>query len=89
MTMQEREEIFAKDVLTIEDIQLLLVMKYQDAAKFIRTVKQALEMNPKYNEQGVRLDIQGRLHVQDYLDYFKITDMNRYVGTQLEEGEEK
>lgn len=89
MTMQEREEIFAKDVLTIEDIQLLLVMKYQDAAKFIRTVKQALEMNPKYNEQGVRLDIQGRLHVQDYLDYFNITNMNRYVGTQLEEGEEK
>lgn len=89
MTWNKRSDIFAKDVLTIEDIQELLCMSYQDAAKFIRDAKQALKMNPKYNNQGVRLDIQGRLHVQDYFDYFNITNMNRYVGTQLEEGEEK
>lgn len=78
MTYARREEIFSKEYLTIEDIQEILGLEYQGAAKMIRTIKRELEMNPKYNGQGVRLDIQGKLHTQDYLDYFQITNFERY-----------
>lgn len=78
MTYAKREEIFSKDYLTIADLQDLLGLEYQGAAKVIRTIKRELNMNPKYNGQGVRLDMQGKIHVQDYLDYFNITSLERY-----------
>ena len=83
MTMQEREEIFAREMLTIADIQALYLMKYQDAAKLIRDVKTDLQINSKYNGQGVRLDIKGRLHVQDYLDWIGVTEF-RYGCKNIE-----
>lgn len=79
MTYAVREAIFSKDYITIQEMQALLGLAYNDAAKKIRDIKKALKMDPKYNGQGVRLDIQGKLHVQDYLDYFKITDHTRYT----------
>lgn len=78
MTYARREEIFSKDYLSIADLQELLGLKYQGAAELMRDIKRELNMNPKYNGQGVRLDIQGKLHVQDYLDYFQITNHERY-----------
>lgn len=81
MTYTRREEIFSKDYISIEDVQDLLGLGYQDAAKMIRQIKRALELNPKYNGQGVRLNIQGKLHVQDYLDYFNIPTAERYKPT--------
>lgn len=78
MTYAKREEIFSKDYLTIEDVQELLGLEYQGAAKIIRDIKRELNMSEKYNKQGIRLDIQGKLHVQDYLDYFQITSFERY-----------
>lgn len=78
MTYARREEIFSKDYLTIADLQELLGLKYQGAAEMMRTIKRELDMNPKYNGQGVRLDIQGKLHTQDYLDYFNIKSLERY-----------
>lgn len=78
MTYSRREEIFSKDYLSIQDIQDLLGLGYDDAAKMIREIKRSLELNPKYNGQGVRLNIQGKLHVQDYLDYFNIPNAERY-----------
>ena len=62
MTYAQREEIFSKEYLTIEDIQSLLGMGYQDAAKTIRNIKRRTD----------RLGIRGKIHVQDYLDYFHI-----------------
>lgn len=81
MTYTRREEIFSKDYISIEDVQDLLGLGYQDAAKMIRQIKRALETNPKYKGQGVRLNIQGKLHVQDYLDYFNIPTAERYKPT--------
>lgn len=78
MTYSRREEIFSKDYISIADMQDLLGMGYDDAAKMIRDIKRALKINPKFNGQGVRLDVQGRLHVQDYLDYFNIPNAERY-----------
>lgn len=78
MTYAIREEIFSKDYITINDIMILLGLSYGEAAKMIRSIKKALTVAPKYNGQGVRLNVQGKLHVQDYLDYFNITDHKRY-----------
>ena len=78
MTYARREEIFSKEYLSISDLQELLGLKYQGAAEMMRDIKRELNMNPKFNGQGIRLDIQGKLHVQDYLDYFNITNVERY-----------
>ena len=78
MTYAKLEEIFSKDVLSIEDVGVLLELPYQGAADMIRRIKRELNMSEEYNKQGIRLDIQGKLHVQDYLDYFKITSFERY-----------
>lgn len=74
MTYAKREEIFSKEYLSIADLQELLGLKYQGAAELMRDIKRGLE----FRGQGVRLDIQGKLHVQDYLDYFNITNVERY-----------
>lgn len=68
MTYAKREEMFSKDYLSIEDIQELLGLHYQDAARTIRNIKRRTD----------RLGIRGKLHVQDYLDYFQIPP-DRYV----------
>ena len=78
MTYSRREEIFSKDYISISDMQDLLGMGYDDAAKTIRDIKRGLELDPKFNGQGVRLNVQGKLHVQDYLDYFNIPNAERY-----------
>lgn len=70
MSIQEREKIFSKDYLTIEDLQLILGLSYQMAARKIREIKF------KYD----RLGVQGKIHTEDYFDYFNITDRQRYVG---------
>ena len=72
MTYQEREAIFAKDYITIPDIQLLLGYDYSKAAKTIRDIRRKTD----------RLKTKGRIHVQDYLDYFGITSVERYAKTQ-------
>lgn len=68
MTYAMREEIFSKEYLSIGDIQELLGMSYDDAARTIRNIKRRTD----------RLGIRGKLHVQDYLDYFQIPP-DRYV----------
>ena len=83
MTYSRREEIFSKDYISIADMQDLLGLTYNDAALKIREIKRAIEFSGK----PVRLDIQGKLHVQDYLDYFRIENVGRY--TQMNTTEER
>lgn len=73
MTYAMREEIFSKEYLSIEDIQELLGLHYQDAARTMRNIKRRTD----------RLGIRGKLHVQDYLDYFQIPP-DRYVKPKEE-----
>lgn len=73
MTYAMREEIFSKEYLSIEDVQELLGMSYDDAARTIRNIKRRTD----------RLGIRGKLHVQDYLDYFQIPP-DRYVKPKEE-----
>ena len=74
MTYARREEIFSKEYLSIADLQELLGLDYQVSARLMRQIKRKLELDG----QGVRLNIQGKLFIQDYLDYFKITNVERY-----------
>lgn len=67
-TYEEREKIFSKDYLTIEDVEALLGLQYQDAARVIRNIKRKTD----------RLRIRGKIHVQDYLDYYNLS-ADRYV----------
>lgn len=82
MTYLEREQIFSKEVLTIKDMSLLLDVNYNDSAKLIRDIKTSLKL-----KGGVRLDIQGKLHTQDYLDYFNISNLERYKKLKDDLGE--
>ena len=79
MTYALRAEIFSKEVLTIEDIEKLYAIGYDEAAKFIRDIRKKM----KYRGDELRVDIQGKLHVQDYFDYFRITDHTRYSAPSV------
>ena len=68
MTIEQRKEMFSKDFLTVADIQELLGLDYQTAAKIMRNIKR----------KSNRLDIRGKIHVQDYLDAFGLP-VERYV----------
>jgi len=78
MTYETRERIFAKEVLTISDISVLCGLSYQAAAALIRNIRRRCD----------RLGLEGKLHVQDYLDYFKLDGSSeRYNGRRLDYGE--
>ena len=76
MTIAERNEMFAKDYLTIKDIRVLLKLDYSTASALIRQIRR------KYD----RLKKQGRIHVQDYIDYFGL-DVARYCVPTLSDEE--
>lgn len=67
MTRQDREEMFSKDYLTASDISLLLGVDIQTAYAKIRDIRR----------KNDRLGIQGKIHIQDYIDYYNL-DMARY-----------
>lgn len=71
MTYSEREAIFAKEALSISDIQILFNITYQHAAQIIRNIKR------KYD----RLGIQGKIHTEDYFKYFNIKT-DRYASEE-------
>lgn len=74
MTYAEREKIFSKEYLSIPDLEVLLGLSYQMAAKRMRDIKRRTD----------RLGVQGKIHVQDYLEYFELPP-DRYL--RPDEGE--
>ena len=87
MTYAERVEMFSKDYLTIADVQKLLGVTYEKASTIMCNIKRGLTLSPKYNGQGIRLDIQGKLHVQDYLDYYHLSPERYVVNIQPQKQE--
>ena len=73
MTIQEREEIFSKEILTVDDITKLFECGLTTAYKIIREIKAKFD----------RLKISGIIHVQDYIDYYKLPQA-RYVLNKKE-----
>ena len=68
MTHERRSELFSKDAFGVQDIMELLDVSYGTAAMIIRNIKRRSD----------RLKILGKIHVQDYLDYFNLGG-DRYV----------
>ena len=68
MTYERRSELFSKDAFSVQDIMELLDVPYGTAAMIIRNIKRRSD----------RLKIQGKIHVQDYLEYFNL-DGDRYI----------
>ncbi len=73
MDYKRREEIFSKDYITTHEIQELLGFK---------TLGEASSMMTKIRlKVGDRLGIRGRIHTEDYFEYFGITPTDRYDKT--------
>ena len=66
----KREEIFQKEVLTQKDLAFLFDISEYSAGKLMRQILFKHD----------RLKIQGRLHIEDYFEYYSITDKQRYLG---------
>jgi hypothetical protein len=79
MTMQERQEIFAKEYLSIKDMEALFGVTYPQASKMITDIKKRLTVGLK---KELRLNVQGKLHVQDYLDYLGVSS-DRYAMVEI------
>ena len=65
MTKAERENIFSKECLTIEDVEKLYEVSKNTAAAEIRKMKDNLRLKG----QSLRLEIVGKILIADYLDY--------------------
>lgn len=74
ITYQQREEIFAKEALSIDDFMHLFGISKSAASEKMTQIKRKV---------GDRLGIKGKLHVQDYLDYFNITNTERYRRSKI------
>ena len=84
MTMQDRQEIFAKEVLTIADFQKLYGMTQAQASKMMGDIRKKLIFG---KGQELRLDMKGKLHTEDYLDWVGVRE-NRYSIEREEEVDE-
>lgn len=68
MTYSEREEIMSRDVMTGADIQKLQGCNASQASRIITDIKYVIEKRggkPRINQRG-------KLHTQDYCDYYNI-----------------
>jgi hypothetical protein len=74
MTYAERERIFSKEYLSIEDFQVLFDLEYQGAAKLMRDIKRRIDIGNRH----LRIDIVGKIHTEDYLDAMRIARIERY-----------
>ena len=72
MTFVEREEIFSKDYISTKELQKLLGMKNEcSASQKMCEIKRVV---------GERLGIKGRIHTEDYFEFFNIKT-ERYSKT--------
>lgn len=60
MTYEEREAIFAKEVLDLDDVMKLFDISRNEASRLMNAIRLKV---------GDRLGIKGKLHVEDYLLY--------------------
>ena len=64
MTYARREEIFSKDFITTKELQELLGIKnISSASRKVMEIKRVV---------GDRLGIKGRIHTEDYFEFFNV-----------------
>lgn len=64
MTYARREEIFSKDYITVHELQELL--------GFANLPSASKKMNDIKKTVGDRLGIKGKMHTEDYLEFYGI-----------------
>ena len=69
MTYEEREQIFSKDYLNVDDVMKLLGTDKSTAYKTIKRIR----LNSKD-----RLGVNGKISVEDYIDFFDF-DFRRFL----------
>lgn len=84
MTVAERNNILSKECLTISDIKRLYDFNDNQASKFIIDIKNRLKIGKK---QALRLEMQGRIHTQDYLDGLNVVGDRYSIKVSEEKGE--
>lgn len=73
MTIQEREAIISKELLDKTDIAKLC-----EVSEFT-----ALEIIKRIRAKHDRFKIAGRVHIQDYIEYFGL-DIARFIPSRVE-----
>lgn len=68
MTYADHERIFSKEFLSGNDLAIIFDIDKSTASQLIQAIK----------FKSDRLHLRGKVHIQDYFDYFNITDMSRY-----------
>ena len=68
MTYEQRERIFSKEIITIQDYMELFKVGKSAASTMMGNVRKGL----RFQGQKLRLDKQGQLHIQDFFDYYRL-----------------
>lgn len=74
MTYARREEIFGKDYITTHELQELLGFTHLSGA--------SQKMNEMKRAVGDRLGVKGRIHTEDYIEFFNIKT-DRYKKSEI------
>ncbi len=76
MTYAEREAIFSKEYISTKELAALFGMNISTASTFLQTIKRRV---------GDRLGIRGKIHIQDYLDFFNLDGSSQRYSKLIEE----
>ena len=63
MTYARREAIMSKDIISTSEVAELLGMSVSQASRIVNDIKASIKP---------RIDLRGKIHTQDYCDFFKI-----------------
>jgi hypothetical protein len=66
MTVTEKNDMFAKEYLGIEDIAKLYGLCYNRASMLLREIKNKITIG---QGKELRVTLRGKIHTQDYLDW--------------------
>ena len=72
MNYEQREAIFSKEALTIDDVVALTGRSRQTASVLIRQWKRQITKK----NGAVRIDVEGTIHVLDYFEVMRIDSQN-------------
>lgn len=74
MTLARREELITKEILTTKEFQELTGIHYKKASTLLTDIKRWCE---QHNGKP-RVTTKGKIHIQDYLDYYNISRRDFY-----------
>lgn len=66
MTIAEKDNMFAKEYLGIDDMAKLYGLCYNRASILLREIKFQIEVT---QGKKLRVKLRGKIHTQDYLDW--------------------